>query len=250
MPQLSAVIITLNEERNIGRCLQSVQGVADDVVVVDSMSTDKTAEICAEYGVNFITRKWEGYSTTKNFANAQAKYDWILSLDADEALSDELKASIIEAKKGEMKTYRFSRLTNYCGQWIKHGGWYPDYKLRIFDRRKAQWEGSIHENLVLQGSTPVETLKGDLLHYSFYTIDGHIAQADKFARLKAQQMYDKGKGFSPLKAAFAPAWKFFQQYFLKLGFLDGYYGLVIAKISAQSVGMRYVILKELQAKSR
>lgn len=249
MPQLSVVIITLNEEKNIGRCLASVREVADDIVIVDSRSTDRTAEICAGYGVNFIEKDWEGYSPTKNFANTQAKYDWILSLDADEALSDELKASILRAKEGEMKTYRVSRLTNYCGKWIRHGGWYPDMKLRIFDRRKARWEGIIHENLFFYTNEEAETLEGDLLHYSFYSVEQHIAQADKFERLKAKQMHEKGKNPNFLKVVFAPAWKFFHQYFIKLGFLDGYYGFVIARISAKSITKRYAYLKELQSSS-
>ncbi len=249
MPQLSVVIITYNEEHNIGRCLTSAQGVADDIVVVDSMSTDKTKEICEGYGVNFITREWEGYSATKNFANEQAKHDWILSLDADEALSDELKVSILAAKEGEARFYRVSRLTNYCGKWIKHGGWYPDYKLRLFDRRRTKWEGLVHENLVVEGHPKTKNLKGDLLHYSFYTMDDHLQQADKFARLKAKQMFEKGKSHNLLKTIIAPTWKFFHQYFVKLGFLDGYYGFVIAKVSARAVRQRYDYLKELQANS-
>lgn len=249
MPQLSVVVITLNEEKNIGRCLASVQGVADDIVVVDSNSTDRTAEICKEFNVNFITKEWEGYAATKNYANAQAKHDWILSLDADEALSDELKASILKAKEGEMKAYQFNRLTNYCSKWIRHGGWYPDVKLRIFDRRKTRWEGIIHEVLVMDEGEQIGTLQGDLQHYSFHTIEQHVAQSHTFAKLKAQQIHAKGKRHNLLKVAFAPAWKFFQQYFLKLGFLDGYYGFVIAKISARAVALRYVYLKELQSNS-
>ena len=138
---LSVVIITYNEERNIGRCLDSIKDIADDIVVVDSFSTDKTEEICIPYNVNFIKRSWEGYSLTKNFANKQAKHDWIFSIDADEALSEELKHSIMQAKKiGINQTYEICRLTNYCGHWIRHSGWYPDIKLRIFDRGTSDWQ--------------------------------------------------------------------------------------------------------------
>ena len=163
MPKLSVVIITFNEEQNIARCLDSVQGVADDVVVLDSFSTDATERISRKYDVNFIQRKWEGYSRTKNFANNQAKYDWILSLDADEALSDKLRASILEIKSREIpETCSFNRLTNYCGNWIRHSGWYPDVKVRLFERNQGHWEGKIHEQLVFKTEMPVLHLEGDL----------------------------------------------------------------------------------------
>jgi glycosyltransferase involved in cell wall biosynthesis len=126
MLQISAVIITFNEEKNIGRCLDSIKDIVDDIVVVDSFSSDATQSICEKHKVNFIQRKWEGYSETKNFANKQAKYPWVLSLDADEALSDELKKIILNLKSGaELKTCSFNRLTNYCGSWVKHSNWYP-----------------------------------------------------------------------------------------------------------------------------
>ena len=137
MLQISAVIITFNEEKNIGRCLDSIKDLVDDIVVVDSFSSDATESICEKHNVNFIQRKWEGYSATKNFANQQAKFSWVLSLDADEALSVELKKTIQELKKGtELKTCSFNRLTNYCGSWIKHCNWYPDKKVRLFNRDK------------------------------------------------------------------------------------------------------------------
>lgn len=243
MPKLSAVIITFNEERNIGRCLESIQGVVDDIVVVDSFSTDGTKAICTAYGVNFIEREWQGYSATKNFGNDQAKNDHILSLDADEALSPELKASILNAQ--DDGAYSFNRLTNYCGKWIKHGGWYPDVKLRIFDRRTAKWEGSIHEELVLDVGVHTHKLHGDLLHYSFYTVEEHQAQAQKFAKLKAEQMKTKGRTYNAALHLLAPVWKFIQQYCLKMGFLDGASGLRIARISAGSVAQRYKELKAL-----
>lgn len=244
MPELSAVIITLNEERNIGRCLDSLQGIVQDIVVVDSFSTDKTKSICSEYKVNFIERNWEGYSATKNFGNTQAKFDRILSIDADEALSAELGAAIIAAKKEG--AYSFNRLTNYCGTWIKHGGWYPDVKLRIFDRRHARWEGSIHEQLVLDHGVETHHLPGDLLHYSFHTVDQHRAQAEKFAQLKAEQMHAKGRRYSILLHLLAPLWKFLQQYILKLGLIDGLSGWRIAWISAGSVAKRYRYLRKLK----
>lgn len=248
MPQLSVVIITFNEELNIKRCLESVQEIADDIVVVDSFSKDKTEEICRQHNVRFIQRKWEGYSDTKNFANAQAKHDWILSLDADEALSEELKNSIIEIKKGQASgTYKFNRLTNYCGTWIKHCGWYPDTKVRIFDRRNAKWEGKIHEQLITSGA-PAILLKGDCLHYSYYTLDQHYKQSDKFSTLSAQSLFERGKQASLFQLWISPAVKFINDYIFKLGFLDGLAGYTICKISAYTTYLKYKKLRGLNKK--
>lgn len=249
MPQLSVVIITFNEEKNIGRCLESIQGIADDVVIVDSFSTDATESISKKYNVNFISKKWEGYSASKNFANSEAKYDWILSLDADEALSEELKKSILKAKEGkELKTYKFHRLTNYCGSWIKHCGWYPDTKIRIFDRGITKWEGIIHEKLVIDSKQEAILLNGDLLHYSYYSTEQHYAQTEKFSTLAAQNMFEQGKKANGLKQYFSPFFKFIQSYFIQLGILDGYYGFVVCKISAYSTFLKYSKLKALQQK--
>lgn len=249
MPQLSVVIITFNEEKNIGRCLESIQGVADDVVVLDSFSIDSTESISKKYPVNFISRKWEGYSASKNFANAQAKYDWVLSLDADEALSADLKASILAIKKGDkLATYKFNRLTNYCGSWIKHCGWYPDTKIRIFDRRITKWEGIIHEKLVIDSKEPAILLNGDLLHYSYYSIEQHYAQTEKFSTLAAQNMLEKGKKASVFKMYLSPVVKFLGDYFIKLGILDGTAGFTICRISAKHSFLKYKKLRALVAK--
>jgi glycosyltransferase involved in cell wall biosynthesis len=248
MPQLSVVIITFNEEINIKRCLESVQGIADDIVMVDSFSTDKTPGICKNFNVTFIQRKWEGYSDTKNYANAQAKFNWILSLDADEALSPELKKSIAEIKKGSVEgTYKFNRLTNYCGKWIRHCGWYPDTKTRIFDRRNARWEGTIHEQLIVSGA-PAILLKGDCLHYSYYTLDQHYAQSDKFSTLAAKSLFEKGKKAPFFKLWISPVIKFLNDYIFKLGFLDGNAGFTICKISAYTTYLKYKKLEELNKK--
>lgn len=248
MPQLSVVIITFNEEKNIERCIQSVQELADDIVVVDSFSTDATASICKKYSVNFIQRKWEGYSSTKNFANSQAKYDWVLSLDADEALSEELKSSIQKLKQGDkLLSGKFHRLTNYCGKWIKHCGWYPDTKVRLFDRKITRWEGIIHEQLFINSTEPILLLAGDCLHYSYYTIEQHYAQTEKFSTLAAQSLFEKGKKASFIKLYISPAVKFFTDYFVKLGFLDGAAGFTICRISAYTTYLKYKKLKAIQA---
>lgn len=246
MYPLSVVIITFNEERNIARCLNAVKQVADDIVIVDSGSSDKTKEICESFPVNFIENKWNGYSSQKNFANSQAKFDWILSLDADEELSPELIHSIKEAKnKKETAYYKINRLTNYCGKWIKHGGWYPDIKLRIFDRRYSQWEGAIHEYISNEKQQKATLLAGDCFHYSYYSLEEHIAQAKKFSELAAQNLYQQGEKPIPFRILFSPMIKFIKNYILQAGFLDGAYGYQIARISVQAAYWKYSKLKQL-----
>ena len=249
MLPLSVVIITLNEEKNIGRCLQSVQRIADEIVVVDSASTDATRAICESFGVKFFVRAWEGYASAKNFGAAQAEHDFILVLDADEALSDELAESILEIKnRGEIGFFSFKRLTNYCGQWIKHCGWYPDIKLRMYDRRRVRWQRLIHEQLA-PWPDHIQLLRGDCLHYSYYTIAGHVKQANNFTDLTAQQAFSQGKRCGPWRVFFAPWFKFLKGYVLQLGFLDGYYGFMICRISAFAAFLKYAKLRELQRDS-
>ena len=249
MPQLSVVIITFNEEQNMVRCLDSIKEIADDIVIVDSFSTDKTPEICKKHNVNFIQRSWEGYSATKNFANTQAKYDWILSLDADEALSEELKKSILEQKqKNYSTTCKFNRLQSYCGQWIHHGGWYPDTKIRLFDRTIAQWTGMIHEELTFSKPVDIIQLKGDCLHYSYYTIEQHHKQSDKFTTMAANDLFAKGKKSTFLKLYVSPAIRFVRDYIIKLGCMDGKAGYIIARISAHATYIKYKKLDELNKK--
>lgn len=249
MTQLSVVIITFNEERNITRCLDSVKDVADDIVVVDSFSTDRTEEICKSFGVNFIPREWESYSATKNFANLQGKHDWILSLDADEALSDELQKSIIEWKQSSSPvSSRFPRLSNYCGQWIRHCGWYPDTKIRIFDRRKTNWEGEIHEKLTGMRKNKTLLLNGNCFHYSYYSVDEHYKQAEKYSDIAAKDMHSTGKIISYPMIFLRAAFKFYRNYFFKLGFLDGRYGYIICKITAWETYLKYSKLYRLTNK--
>jgi len=246
MPLLSVVIITFNEEKNIQRCLQSIEGIADDVVVVDSFSSDQTEQLCKKFNVNFVQRAWEGYSATKNFANSMAKYEWVLSLDADEALSEELKASILKIKKADqLLTCEFNRVTNYCGSWIRHGGWYPDTKIRIFDRRNTQWGGIIHEELVFAQPVSIIHLKGDCLHYSYYTREQHYKQADNFTTIAAKDLYQKKKKSSAIKLFISPIIKFIRDYFMKLGFLDGAAGFTVSRISAYATYLKYKKLRNL-----
>jgi glycosyltransferase involved in cell wall biosynthesis len=243
---LSAVVITLDEERNIARCLESLRGVADDVVVVDSGSTDRTEEICRAHGADFLRQEWLGYAEQKNLANGRARHDWILSLDADEALSEELRRSLLELKRrGEIRVGRFARLTNYCGHWVRHGGWYPDWKVRLFDRRQVRWEGGPHERLVGYSPGEVVRLAGDCLHYSYDSVRDHHRQADRFTTLSAEALFRQGRKAGFLKRDLSPVWKFLLDYLLRLGFLDGPAGLRIAWISAGATRMKYLKLERL-----
>jgi glycosyltransferase involved in cell wall biosynthesis len=248
---LSAVIITLNEERNIARCLESLRGVADDIVVVDSGSVDRTEEICRSHGVNFIRQAWLGYSAQKNLANGHARHDWILSVDADEALSGGLRRSILGLKgEGAIRVCRFARLTNYCGHWVRHGGWYPDHKTRMFDRRTARWEGALHEELQGFSRSEVVLLEGDCLHYSYYTVEDHRRQADRFTTLAAEELFRRGSRVGVLRLHLGPVWKFILDYVLRLGFLDGSAGLRIASISAGATRMKYLKFERLRSGRR
>lgn len=238
--KISAVIITKNEERNIGRCLASLEGVADEVIVVDTFSEDKTIEICEQYGARVIGKEWLGYSATKNFANEQASHEYILSLDADEALSESLRDSILEVKPKMNGVYSFNRLAFYCGKPIKHAGWYPDRKIRLFPQGGASWEGAyVHEELVPKAGLTETWLSGDLLHYTYYTVGEHRERARRYASLASEKLRSKGKGTLILKGVFSPAWRFIQMYFIRLGLLDGWRGFRISAITAREVSWKY-----------
>lgn len=241
MPQISGVIITLNEERNIERCILSIINVVDEIVVVDSFSTDRTEEICQKYNVRFIKQKFLGYIEQKNFALTQASNNYVLSLDADEALSEILKNSIINIKNNwNADGYYFNRLTNYCGKWIKHNSWYPDPKLRLFDKRKGLWEGTNpHDRYEMKPGTRVKYLKGDLLHYSYYAVSEHVAQTNKFSEILSHSFHKRSRNPSILAMLIHPFWRFIRDYFIKHGFLDGVYGLIVCINAAHEVFLKY-----------
>ena len=241
MNPLSATIITFNEERNIGRCLEAIKKIADEIIVLDSFSTDQTIEICNLYNVKFIQRKWEGYSSAKNYVNALASHDFIFSVDADEVPDSELIATILSLKKsGFSGAYRINRMTNYCGKWIKHSGWYPDRKIRLFPKNKALWQGEfVHEELIIDEGLVVSNLKGHLQHYSYYNFEEHLERADKYSLLTAQKLHASGKKVGDMKPVLSAIGRFISMYFLKLGFLDGRMGFKIAQISAKSNLLKY-----------
>lgn len=247
MEKLSVVIITYNEEKNIRRCLDSVKEIADEIVVIDSFSKDDTEKICRENGAVFIQNVFEGYQKQKTFALTQAHFDCILSLDADEEVSVELKRSILQVKQNwTADAYQMNRLTNYCGKWIHYTGWYPDRKIRLFKRQKAIWQGTnVHESIALTENAILQTLKGNLLHYSFYSISQHLNKLNQYTDIGAQVAFEKGKRVGLLKIILGPFWKFFQAYFLRLGFLDGYYGFVISVIIAFEAFAKYTKIRAL-----
>lgn len=248
MKKLSVTIITLNEEDKIALCLKSLHNVADEIVVVDSMSTDGTKRICEQYNVKFVEQKWLGYSEQKNFANSLASNDWILSIDADEVLSEELINSIRKIKENDTSddvVFSFNRLNNYCGKWIHHSGFYPDRKIRIWNRNVGHWEGSIHEVIKFSTKVKEQHLKGDLLHYSYSKPEDFDKQIFRFAEMRAKHYFEKGKKGAGFLSIISPVYYFIQHYFLRLGFLDGKEGLRMCWISAKATRYKYVTLRKL-----
>lgn len=247
---ISAVIITKNEERNIGRCLASLAGLVDEMIVVDTFSKDRTQEICREHGARVVEKEWMGYSATKNFANDLAAHEYILSLDADEALDEELKGLLMREKEQLQGVYEFNRLAFYCGRPIRRAGWYPDRKIRLFPKGGARWEGAfVHEELVPQPNLPVKRLSGHLLHYTYYTIGEHIARANKYSDLAAQGIAQSGKTGLRWRARLSAALRFFKMYILKGGFLEGRLGYAICRITAMEVYLKYAKAAELRKQS-
>jgi glycosyltransferase involved in cell wall biosynthesis len=246
--RLSVVIICFNEEKNIERCLRSVTSVADEIVVLDSFSTDRTESICRQYGVRFFQHRFDGHIQQKNRAISYANYPHVLSLDADEALDDNLRASILKVKQDfRFQGYYMNRLTNYCGHWVKHCGWYPDRKLRLWDSRKGHWAGTNpHDRYELfEGDKNAGFLHGNILHYSYYSVEDHYRQVEYFTDIASRAYYEKGRRGSVLKMIVNPVAKFVDHFFIKLGFLDGRAGYRISKISAYATWLKYKKLKNL-----
>ncbi len=240
MIPISAVIITFNEEKNIRRCLESLKW-ADEIVVVDSYSEDATVAICKELGARVIQRDWPGHIEQKNFAVDSAANDWVLSLDADEELSPELHESIQKLRQAGFKKpgYRMARRVHYLGQWINHSGWYPDYKIRLFDRRKGRWGGvNPHDMVILDGE--FDTLAGDLFHYSYEDVRAHIRQMNSFTSIAAAELLKSGRKPSLLNLLFNPFVKFIKTYFFKRGFLDGKAGFFLAVLGSFYVFLKYL----------
>ena len=237
--KISATIITLNEERNIARAIESLR-CCDEILVLDSGSTDRTLELAEKLGARVVESPWRGYSGQKNFAAEQAAYDWILSLDADEALSEALEGEIWSLKKRgpEYDAYTMPRLAQYLGRWILHSGWYPDRKIRLYNRRKARWIGDfVHEALEVKGA--VGHLEANILHFTCESLSEHLKTMDRYTTLAAQELVAQKAKIGLSNLIFDPAWTFFRAYFLQRGFLDGFEGLCIAHTAAFYTFLKY-----------
>jgi glycosyltransferase involved in cell wall biosynthesis len=247
---ITVCIVAQNEAENLPRVLNSVKDVADEVVVVDGGSTDRTREIAVEFGAKLHTRSFTNHADQKNFAASLASHDWIFLLDADEELSEELKDSVRKWKENEpgVPAYEMARLTWYLGAWIHHSGWYPDWQRRIYYRKKASFAGAIHSALRFEG--PPGRLQGDLLHYTIRTFSEHEAKLERYTSAIAQEMYDEGKRNWRAAMWLATPWSWFRHFFLGAGFLDGYRGALIAQMAARGVRMKYAKLGKLVEQQR
>jgi glycosyltransferase involved in cell wall biosynthesis len=242
--KISATIITRNEQDNLPRALKSLGCCCDEIVIVDSGSTDSTVEVARRLGARVIEREWTGYANQKNFAAGAAGHDWILALDADEALSEELQREIDQLKQQNAGPdgYDFPRLAQYRGKWIRHSGWYPDRKVRLYDRRKGRWVGDyVHESVRVEGR--VGQLQGDLLHYTCPTFSRHVETVNRYTTLAAQEMAAQGRHVSLPSLLLAPPWAFVRSYLVQRGFLDGREGFLIAAMAAFYVFAKYAKAK-------
>ena len=241
---ISISIICYNEEKKIRRCLESVKW-ADEIVILDSFSTDNTLNICREYTGKIFQHKFDGHIQQKNRAIGHCSSEWIFCIDADEVVTDELRQSILslDLDKNDIRGYYSARKVFYIGKWINHGGWYPDYKVRLINKNFARWGGiNPHDELKVNGKTA--RLNGDLLHYSYENISAHINQVNKFTDIMSEEYKKLGEKPSVLNLTLRPLYKFIKMYFIKLGFLDGTRGFIIAGIGAFYVFMKFVKLYE------
>lgn len=229
---ISATIITFNEERNIARVVESLR-CCDEILVLDSGSNDRTVDIAGKLGARVVEASWHGYAAQKNIAAGLAAHDWVLSLDADESLSEALEAEIWQIKKAGPKFdgYTVPRLAQYLGRWILHSGWYPDRKIRFFNRTKAHWVGEfVHESVRVEGT--IGHLESNLLHFTCSSISEHLRTMDRYTTLAAQEIAARKQSVSATRLLLNPAWTFLHTYMVKRGFLDGFEGLTIAYMAA------------------
>lgn len=245
--QISACVTTLNEERNVRRCLESLRW-CDEIVVVDSFSTDRTVELCRAFTDRVYQHEWLGYIGQKNLIRKMANHPWILFVDADEEVSPELRAEIereLADHDGTVAGYRFPRMVNYIGRWIKHGEWYPDIKLRLFLKDRGRSGGQEpHDQVFVNGQ--VKTLKGHLWHYTYDDLHDHLETMNRFSSITAQEKFRTGSRFRWVDFLLRPPFRFLKAYVLRRGYLDGRRGFLIALVSAFGVCMKYAKLWELQ----
>ena len=250
--KIAAVIITYNEEDRLPDALASLRQVADEIVVIDSFSTDRTVEIAQEAGARVVQNRFEDYGQQKNFAMAQAGCEWILNLDADERVSPELQRAIAAWKEGaaplNAAAFAIKRKTFYLGRWIRHSGWYPDRKIRLFRKDAAAWHGRIHERLDVRGS--VARLEGDILHFTYRDIGDHVRRLDRYSAFQAEEILRQEKKCLFLRLAILPPVTFLRHYAWKLGWLDGFPGLVIAIIQSWGTALKYLKAIALKRRAR
>ena len=250
MNKITAVIITKNEEANIGRCLKSIAWV-DEIIVVDTASTDRTRQIASETGAAIYNVEWQGFGHAKGFGVEKATHEWILSLDADEEITAQLAAEIkrIISENRSENGFKIPRRTSFLGRWIKYSRWYPDYVLRLFRKTSGKFNDSlVHEKVIVEGT--VGKLQNPILHYSYPDIETYFNKFEKYTSLAAQELYNKGKKFHVAALIFKPIASFFRHYVTGLGFLDGIEGFLIAVLSAFGVVTRYVKLRSLEKAAR
>ncbi len=240
MAKISACIISFNEEKKIEDCLKSLVNIADEIIVVDSNSTDDTVEIAKRYTDKVIQQDFLGYIEQKNFAIQQASHDWILSLDCDERLSPELQQSMLAIKENisQADAYKMPRKTFYVYRWLNHC-WYPDIKTRLFNKHTAHWGGTNPHDHIISNGDNIKQLDGDIYHYSFDSISDHLQTIDKFTEIGAQELIKKNKSFNMFSPITHSTWLFIKIYFIKRGFLDGYAGFLVATLSFMHVFIKY-----------
>ncbi len=245
---ISVVIITFNEENKIERTIEAVSSLTDDIVVVDSYSTDSTPEICKRLNVTFVQQAWAGYGKQKNAGHVYAKHDWILSIDADEVVSPELLTELKQLNlTSPLRLYNIPFKTYFCNQLIRFGGWNPQHHIRLFNKNFTEWDTlAVHETLIYPKNYQIITLKGTIHHYSYDTIDDYKSKSDKYTTLFAERLYARGKKASLAKRYISPSFTFLKEYFLKLGILDGAIGFKIACFNFNYTYEKYAKLYALQ----
>lgn len=249
MNRLSVIIITHNEEENLPRCLESVRW-ADETIVVDSHSTDRTPQIAADHGCKYFNLDWNGFGAAKQAALDRATGDWVLSIDADEAVSNELRTAIAAAVAGSHSYggFEMPRCTNFLGRWIRHCGWYPDFLVRLFRREAGRFDlAVVHEKIAVNG--PVGRLSGDLLHYCYPDLEKYFTKSNRYTTLGAEEAFRQGKRAGMADLLLRPPVSFFKHYIQKAGFLDGPQGLLVSSLSAAAVFNKYAKLWLLEKQS-
>lgn len=245
---ISVVLITFNEENKIKKTIEAVSSLTDDIIVIDSFSTDATKDICESLGVTFIQKTWAGYGSQKNAGHVYAKYDWILSIDADEVVSAELLQELTNLKfSSEKQVFNIPFKTYFCNILVRYGGWNPQFHIRLFNKKYTEWDAlAVHETLKLSADTDIVTLTGTIHHYSYDSLEDYTAKSEKYTDLFAQRLKERGKKSTWIKVYLSPAFTFIKEYFFKLGLLDGAMGFKIACLNYHYTKSKYSKLKKIQ----